>query len=95
MNDTRFEMIEVPRSKVSGIITYQVLEVENGTLILETKSINSYMAVLIKEYPGRWRVLNRFGREDRIGKGDSKFRISLPGVYLARLKPNSDESTTT
>ncbi len=92
MNDTRFYMKEDSKSSVTGLTTYQIIEAETEQIILETKSINGYVAVYVRRSlgDGKWKVQFRFGREDLIGKGDSKFCSTHPDVYLARLRSNDN-----
>jgi hypothetical protein len=89
------EILEQTKSKSNMKYTLQVKETknkagkfeytvtdENGKYVCSRKSNRTYVAVLISTNGGAYAW---FGREDLIGKGDSRHWINAPDARVVRL----------
>lgn len=107
MNDTKYHLAyRTPKSKLPESLrindpmrTYEIVETSTGKTMCESHSPRHYVAMLVYVSPidGKSHVSHRFGREDLIGKGDSKriFENNSGNFYLARLKPQGNEGRDT
>lgn len=75
----------ISRASKSGRLIYLVYE--NGVKVWQSSPTDrTYVAITFsKDKKGKFSPLNRFGRPDLMGKGESKHYWGRPDLYLASI----------
>lgn len=70
-----------------GLFTYQAYNQDGGLAYKSAKTQRNYVAITFSQNSkGKLYPLNRFGREELMGKGESKHYWGKNDVYLAEIK---------
>ena len=84
--------LKLTKTERNGRFVYRILNANDEVLYKSAPTHRTYVAITLRKRGGAFEVLNRFGRADLLGKGESKHYWGRPDIFLASIIDHTPKS---